>query len=412
MQFTLAAVIAALPFLALAAPAPQGTLTKIALNKRSNLTHADGSVNSAKLRAHLAASTAKIQRGFAAYEKNTGTKHPLAPKSGVSKRDTGKDALTNDESQLWYGSIEVGTPSTKYTVDFDTGSSDLFLPGPNCGSTCSGHTVYDPSKSSTSKDVGQSFSLSYGDGSTVAGEQYTDTVTLAGLTAKPQTLGAAKQYSSGFESSQFPADGLLGMGFKSISDYGANPTFQTLVANGETDSPVFAFKLSSSGAELSVGGTDSSLYSGDFTYAQVEKEGYWQVALDGVSVGGSKTLDSLDSIIDTGTTLIVGDSTNVAKLYKAIPGSKDASSSVGAGFYTVPCDSIPDISLTFNGQSFDISSTSFNLGPATSGSSDCVGGISSQDSDSSFWIVGDVFLQNTYTVFDVGNSQVGFAKLS
>ena len=62
------------------------------------------------------------------------------------------------------------------------------------------------------------------------------------------------------------------MGFKTISEYGADPTFQTLVANGQTDSPVFAFKLSSSGAELSVGGTDSSLYSGDFTYAQVEKE--------------------------------------------------------------------------------------------------------------------------------------------
>lgn len=62
------------------------------------------------------------------------------------------------------------------------------------------------------------------------------------------------------------------MGFKSISEYGANPTFQTLVGDGKTDSSVFAFKLSSSGAELSVGGTDSSLYSGDFTYAKVEKE--------------------------------------------------------------------------------------------------------------------------------------------
>lgn len=65
MQFTLATVVAALPFLALAVPAPQGVTTKIALNKRSSLTHADGSVNSAKLQAHLAASTAKIQRGFA-----------------------------------------------------------------------------------------------------------------------------------------------------------------------------------------------------------------------------------------------------------------------------------------------------------------------------------------------------------
>lgn len=64
----------------------------------------------------------------------------------------------------------------------------------------------------------------------------------------------------------------MGMGFKSISEYQSDPVFQTLVSQKETSDPVFAFKLSKSGAELSVGGTDSSLYSGDFTYAKVEKE--------------------------------------------------------------------------------------------------------------------------------------------
>jgi cathepsin D len=64
------------------------------------------------------------------------------------------------------------------------------------------------------------------------------------------------------------------MGFMSISEYNANPVFQTLIADGQTSDSVFAFKLSQSGAELSVGGTDSSLYSGDFTYAKVEKEVY------------------------------------------------------------------------------------------------------------------------------------------
>ncbi|KIM92347.1 hypothetical protein PILCRDRAFT_83534 [Piloderma croceum F 1598] len=410
MHFTLAALLAVLPLFSTASPVTHMPRAKIGLNKRSALTQADGSVNAANLRAHLAASLAKINRGLAAYEKNTGSKHPLATNSTIDKRATGKNPLTDDSAQLWYGSISVGTPSKTFTVDFDTGSSDLFLPGSDCGSTCSGHTLYNPKSSSSAKDIGQSFSLQYGDGSTVSGEQWTDSVTLAGLTAKTQTLGAAKQYSSGFESSQFPADGLMGMGFKSISEYNANPVFQTLVADGQTSDPVFAFKLSESGAELSVGGTDSSLYSGDFTYAKVEQEGYWQVALDAVSLGGKSVISNIDSIIDTGTTLIVGDSSNVAEFYKSVPGAKEASN-VGQGFYTVPCNSIPSVSLTFNGQPFDIDSASFNLGPASSGSSDCVGGIAAQDGEN-FWVVGDVFLQNTYTVFDVGNSQVGFAKLT
>ncbi len=68
------------------------------------------------------------------------------------------------------------------TVDFDTGSSDLFLPSPVCGADCSGHKLYDPSASSTAKDLHETFSLSFEDGSTVEGELFTDVVSIAGLT--------------------------------------------------------------------------------------------------------------------------------------------------------------------------------------------------------------------------------------
>jgi len=70
-------------------------------------------------------------------------------------------------------------------VVIDTGSADLFLPASNCDSTCSGHKLYDPSSSSTSSDFGQMFQLRYVDNTTVSGEQYTDTVTLAGYTVGP-----------------------------------------------------------------------------------------------------------------------------------------------------------------------------------------------------------------------------------
>jgi len=67
-------------------------------------------------------------------------------------------------------------------VDFDTGSSDLFLPSPICGSDCSGHSLYDPSASSTAQELSKTFLLAFGDGSTVEGEQFTDVVSIAGLT--------------------------------------------------------------------------------------------------------------------------------------------------------------------------------------------------------------------------------------
>lgn len=81
---------------------------------------------------------------------------------------------------------------------------------------------------------------------------------------------------------------------------------------------------------------------------------------------------------------------------------------------SVPCDAIPNVSLTFGGKEFAIPPESFNLGQATAGSSDCVGGIAGTTninctSSVGFrppvwtnglrivWVVGDVFLTNVYT---------------
>jgi len=363
-------------------------------------------------------SVEKVHRGLSAFELNTGTLHPLSAlitAPALKKRQTGSsngsDPLTDSNQILWFGTIEVGTPPTTYTVDFDTGSSDLFLPGPDCTTTCASHTVYDPTKSSTSNALGKTFSLAYGDGSTVSGQQYTDVVSISGLSVSNQTLGAASQYSTGFQSPNFPADGLLGMGFPSISVYGANPLFQSLVSSDAVPEPVFSFKLSNDSAELFVGGTDETLFEGDFTYVPVTQEGYWQVVLDSLTVGGQNVFSSnisVSSIIDTGTTLIVGDTQTVQAAYQSIKGATDN----GDGTWSVPCDATPDVALGFGNQSFTVAPATFVLG-AGAGATTCIGGLSYNDAIAGqFWIVGDVFLQNVYTAFDVGNSQVGFASLT
>ncbi|KAH7886974.1 aspartic peptidase domain-containing protein [Phlebopus sp. FC_14] len=335
-----------------------------------------------------------------------------------SKRDD--TPLEDMNSNLWMGTISVGTPPKNFTVDFDTGSADLVLPGAVCDSTCNGHTRYDPTQSSSSVNINQTFSLSYGDGSNVQGEQYVDNVFVGGYEAKNQTLGAASTYSSGFQVSAFPPDGLLGMGFPAISLYNAQPVFQTLVSSGAVKEAVFSFALSSDPgrSELLIGGTDTSLYQeSTMVYIPVKVEAYWQIALDGLTRPGMNGTSDVvlvnktsyaEAIIDTGTTLIVTSDSNAEQFYANVTGATP-NSDIGGGVWNVPCDAIDSLvpTLTFGGHAFTLSPSTFNLGPASNGSTDCVAGLAGGGSD--FWIVGDVFLQNVYTVFDVGNSRIGFA---
>ena len=64
----------------------------------------------------------------------------------------------------------------------------------------------------------------------------------------------------------------MGMGFKSISDYNANPPFQSMIAAGVVDDDVFGFKFADSGSELYLGGVNDDLYTGSFTWVPVTDE--------------------------------------------------------------------------------------------------------------------------------------------
>jgi len=68
--------------------------------------------------------------------------------------------------------------------------------------------------------------ISYGDGSTTSGDVYTDTVTIGGLTATNQKMGAATTLSSSWADD--PEDGLMGMAYQSLSSLNSAPVFQTV----------------------------------------------------------------------------------------------------------------------------------------------------------------------------------------
>jgi cathepsin D len=141
MYFSPALVLAALPFLVAAAPVDESPRDgfSIPIAKRSVIRNADGAVDTAKLLArtrHTLASvfrfsflktfttflttgyfplSRKIQRGFDAFELNTGSAHPSASQLKRSTKRGNGVPLIDDNSLLWYGPITVGTPAITYT---------------------------------------------------------------------------------------------------------------------------------------------------------------------------------------------------------------------------------------------------------------------------------------------------------
>jgi cathepsin D len=64
----------------------------------------------------------------------------------------------------------------------------------------------------------------------------------------------------------------MGMGFKSISVYNADPTFQTLVAEDVVDCSMFGFKFATSDSELFLGGVNPDYNEDSFTWVPLSNE--------------------------------------------------------------------------------------------------------------------------------------------
>jgi cathepsin D len=78
---------------------------------------------------------------------------------------------------------------------------------------------------------------------------------------------------SGFNVSSFAADGILGMGFQSLSQLKTPPVIQSLVAQGVVPNAVFGLYMAeSNNSELVLGGVNEELYTGEITYVPVDQK--------------------------------------------------------------------------------------------------------------------------------------------
>ena len=248
-------------------------------------------------------------------------------------------------------------------------------------SSQSGHSIYNPSKSSTSKlDSGETWSISYGDGSSASGNVYLDTVKVGATTVTNQAVELAETISAQFQEDT-DNDGLLGLAMNSINTVSPNPV-KTFFSNAipTLASPLFTANLKKGvPGNYNFGYIDSSEYTGSITYVNVNTaNGFWEFTGDGYAVGtGAFTSSSIDAIADTGTTLLYLPTAAVSAYYAKVSGAKYVSSQGG---YTFPCSAtLPSITLGIGSYRAVVPGSYINYAPATGSSKSSPEHYNSQD---------------------------------
>jgi saccharopepsin len=205
-------------------------------------------------------------------------------------------------------------------------------------------------------------------------------------------------------------DGILGLGYDTISVNHVTPPFYNMIDQGLLDEPVFAFYLGGEKEESEVvfGGVDQSHYTGKMVKIPLRRKAYWEVDLDAITFGPDTVdFDNTGVILDTGTSLIVLPSTLAELINREIGAKKGAN-----GVYTVDCSkrtSAPDMTFNLSGHNFTIDASDYIV--ELQGT--CVSafiGLDIPEPAGPLILLGDVFLRKYYSVYDLGNNAVGLAK--
>ncbi|KAI2468247.1 acid protease [Annulohypoxylon bovei var. microspora] len=283
----------------------------------------------------------------------------------------------------------------------DTGASTTWVMGSGCtSSACTKHNTFGPNDSKTYNDTGDNYSVEYGSGE-VSGHYVSDAISIAGLQVT-MPFGVANVTSDQF--AQFPFEGILGLSM-------TPNTWLTYVRDAKLiQSNIFGIALArnSDGAndgEIAFGGPNTAKFKGDISYTSIQSGNSWAIPMDDVLYdGNSANVKGRLAYIDTGTTFVFGPPDDVKALYKLVPGSKTTDN---GQTYSVPCNSNASVSFTFSGQTWKASSKDFTSSPNSAGT--CFGNVYGMEFVPGAWLLGDMFLKNVYSVFDVDQKQIGFA---
>ncbi|KAJ5091669.1 aspartic protease [Penicillium alfredii] len=313
-------------------------------------------------------------------------------------------------SRTDFTEIEIGTPPQKFKVILDTNSANLWVGSSKCSSVgCFLHSKYDSSASSTYKKNGTEFSMKRFSGGTTSGFVSQDNFKIGDLKIEKQDFAEVTEPDRSYTFRGY--DGVLGLGFDTISVNNIVPPFYNMRKQGLLDQPVFAFYLGEGNSEVSFGGIDKDYYAGELIKIPLRRKGLWEVNLDAIALNDqvAQLGDTTGVMLNVDTPFIFLPSRH-ADVINFWIGAKR----IGNGPYTVDCGEHwrqPTVTFTLAGHNFTIGSYDYKL---PDGYGYCMSAFVPMDIPAPLGplaILGESFLRNWYSVYDLGNSTIGLASI-
>jgi len=201
---------------------------------------------------------------------------------------------------------------------------------------------------------------------------------------------------------EIPFDGIMGLGFKDLSMGNGFNIVDDLAGMGAVGSGQFSFFVSDGDdSEVTFGGYRSDRLASDIVWAPVERESWWQVAINDITFN-NKPQNLCDGkcqvAVDTGTSMLAGPSDLVDKLTNMVNAKDDCSN----------FNELPNLG-------FKVGDTVLNLKPddymdrSANGCSFSLMALDVPPPKGPVFIFGDPFLRRFVTIYDRNKPAVGFA---
>ena len=344
------------------------------------------------------------------------------------------ETLHNFRETQYFGTISIGTPPQSFSVVFDTGSSNTWVPGLACQApSCITRPRFNSTASASCKRSDRALLVRFGTGE-VEGRVSHDTVAFQQLRVPHQAfLEVTDERAFPFE--EYPFEGIVGLAMPELAVQGTEPFFDAVMRNGLLTRNQFAFHLATlgdpRGSHVIFGGFDATRLAGPMVWMpRMPSSVYWQVAMDDISIGGVEQrlcptggAAGCRVVIDSGTSLFAGPSHAVRQVMQSLRAMATAGDGAGDGVGTsrAGCEMsrLPTLGFQFGGHSFTFAPEDYVL-HTTDESAD---GTDADDDECAFaimaldvppprgplWIFGDVFMRKYATVFDRDTDLIGFA---